>query len=201
MKYKYIHYNENDTLNGMFVFLNEHYPKLFEIKATTHNDVAGTSPRDITKRDRNKSKYWATANNDLEMIISFTHHILLTSYTIENIGKGHSWMMNWTIFGSNDKTNWEIIDQRKGEIFCESPYPDENLGLHCSDSKNLSYFVENPKFYSQFKIRNDLNSCEGPFIMRSLEFHGLTTFQSLCTIILKVTVPQLISSYIAILLP
>ena len=198
MKYKYIHYNENDTLNGIFVYLNEHYPKLFEIQ--TSKQIPDNGALVITKRDPNKSKHWTTANNDPEMIISFTHPILLTSYTIENAGVGNTWMMNWTVSGSIDKTNWEIIDQRKGEIFCEE---NPQVEGHCQDqSKNLSYFVANPKFYSQFKIRNDLNSAGRNYIiMRSLEFHGLTTFQSLCTIIRKATSPQLISSFIAIFLP
>ena len=90
MKYKYIHYNENDTLNGMFVFLNEHYPKLFEIEATTSLILNGTSPRDITKRNRSQYEFWATPNDYTEMIISFTYPILLTSYTIENAGYQHT---------------------------------------------------------------------------------------------------------------
>ena len=137
MKYKYIHFNQNDTLNGIFVYLNEYYPELFEIEATTHNDVAGTSPRDITKRNRSKTEYWATAH-DPEMIISFTHPILLTSYTIENAGLGHTWMMNWTLFGSNNKRNWKLIDQRKCEIFCQEL---PTMAGNCQDSTNLSFFI------------------------------------------------------------
>ena len=177
MKYRFIHYNENDKLNGIFVYLNEYYPKLFEFQ--TSKQITDNGALVLTKRDPNKPTYWATANNDPEMIISFTHPILLTSYTFENAGSGYSWMMNWTIFGSNDKRNWKLIDQRKGEIFCDSPYSN-TLGLHCFDTKTISYFVDNPKFYSQFKIRNDLNSCDEKYIiMHSLEFHGLTTFQTL----------------------
>ena len=84
----------------------------------------------------------------------------------------------------NNKRNWKLIDQRKGEIFCDSPY---------------SYFVDNPKFYSQFKIRNDLNSCDEKYIiMHSLEFHGVTTFQTLSTIMRKIAAPSFLSSYLAI---
>ena len=202
MKYKYIHYNENDTLNGIFAYLNEYYPQLFVVFCSTHETVSTTNPRDVTRRNRPTSyRYWAS-DNDPEMVISFLHPILLTSYTIENAQAGNSWMMNWTVSGSNDLTNWEIIDQREGEIVCENYWSNYNNGFICSERKNASYFVNNPKFFSHIKIKNDQNSINQKYIiMRSLEFHGLTTFFPLCTVIRKMFAPHLISSYIAILLP
>ena len=130
------------------------------------------------------------------MIISFKRPIFLTSYTIEN-ALGHSWMMNWTIYGSNNKEQWELIDKREGEMFCDSPISD--YGLYCGKMNNQSYFVKNPKFFHHFKIRNDLNSCDEKYIiMHSLEFHGLTTFQTLGTIMRKIAAPSFLSSYLAI---
>ena len=176
MKYKYCPYREEDKLNGIFVFLNANYVNAFTIEVSTHENSAST-PYDITRRDNDNDDSFWYSDNDNEMIFSFRYPILLDGYTIENAGYYHSWMANWTIFGSNDKRNWELIDQRQGEIFCDSPYSN-TLGLHCFDTKTISYFVDNPKFYSRFKIRNDLNSCDEKYIiMHSLEFHGLTTFQ------------------------
>ena len=161
MKFKFLHYNESDPLNGIFAFLNKNFSTFFEIEAS--NRDSGVFAREITKRDHDESySYWAT-NSDPEMIITFNHPILLTSYTIEN-AKSHTWMMNWTLFGSNNKKQWEILDKRKGEMFYDH-YTSDIYGLYCPVNTNKSYFVENPKIFSHFKIRNDYNSCNNVYII------------------------------------
>ena len=205
MKYKYLHFNENDTLNGIFAFLNQnYYYTLFEVHATTNPVVPGfPSPRAITQRNQSKSyQYWAS-DDQPEMTISFTHPILLTAYTFENAGSGHSLMVNWTIFGSNNNITWETIDERKGEVTCTPDYYEfgTETRFSCKERNNVTYAIENPKFFFHIKIRNDFNSGHQKYIiMRSLEFHGLASFFHLCTLIRKFYLSHLISSYIVILL-
>ena len=193
-----MHYYHDDPLDGIFVYLNRYHPTFFDIEASTVSWLTDVEPRDITNRNRSGSSlYWAT-NYELDMIISFKRPIFLTSYTIENAA-GHSWMMNWTVFGTNHKKQWDKIDERKGEIFCDNPSTSDN-GLRCSPNTNKTYFIQNPKFFNSIKIRNEKNTInENYIIMRSLEFHGLVTFSPLVSVLRKVTAPHLISC-IAILL-
>ena len=82
MKYKYIRYIENDALNGVFAYLNRYFPKLFVVEANSQVGL-NVSPHEITRRDRDDSYSHWTSDSDAQLIISFTHPILLTSYTIE----------------------------------------------------------------------------------------------------------------------
>ena len=187
-KIKYFPYREKDELNGIFVYLNKHYEQEFTIEATTHTNLQHLTPYSITKRDNDENyNYWVSGENDEDMVFSFRHPVLIDAYTIENGGPQHSWMSNWSIFGSKNKNEWLKIDQQKGELFCDAK--EVFYGKICDDTNgrsNKTYFIGSPSYFYHIKIENDWNSINGHYIiMRSLEFFGIIQFAPLGTIIQK----------------
>ena len=185
-KYKFFHFNHESPLDGIFASFGPERKKYFQIEASTLDLVPDTTPYNITSRDNPSSYvYWATASSENEMIISFYKSILITSYTIENAGQSHSWMRNWTIFGSNNKKEWLEIDHREDEEFCT--YYIHESKKYCGSPNprsNQTYVVQNPKYFHHILFRCEENSLNSKYIiMRSLEFFGLIPYSPLCSIV------------------
>ena len=202
--YKNFPFKEDDKLNGVFTYLNQKRLKTFRIEATVHETVPLTTAYDITERDNSENfVYWASARGSQEMIISFRKPILFTGYTFENAGSPYSWMMSWTIFGSNDRSQWENIDHQEDEIFCQnnSTHPTGFICAEPNPRSNISYLIKEPKYYSHIKIQNDKNSVTGNYIiLRSLEFFGFIPYSYFCSRQCKYSFFHLSSCFIALVL-
>ena len=170
---KYIPYDENDKLKGIFNFYNHVLQRQqFEIYTKTHSSHTSIDPIEITKRDNQKFIYWCSAIDYPNITFHFEYPILVTSYSIENARpdfESHSYPKEWLVSGSNDNFTWNEIDKQKDINFCNS-----KNGV-CTKTAVFSFTIKYPEYYSYIRFTNIKNSVSDDikyFLLSSLELFG-----------------------------
>ena len=178
---KYIPFNEEDKLSGIFNFYNHILQdQQFKIvNATTSTGHDGSGPIILTLRNKTKDEFWWSQPPDQSVTFCFDFPVLVTSYSLENApdvsGTKHSYPVEWIVYGSNNKIDWDEIDNQTDIAFCSEKF--------CSETKVFSFSIKYPDYYSCLRITNVKNSdSKQSLILSAVEFFGEIKYPiNICT--------------------
>lgn len=158
---------EKPNETSIFKKLSKKHGGLREAVSVTCSSVGGGCPEDILVKS-NAYCYTKDIENQFFEFDFKSNQVLVSRYelTTPNCGNDGNYPKSWSLEGSNDRENWEIIDIRKNDVSLHGP------------KKTSSFIIENNDeiFFRYIKIKQQ---GEGHalkpnymLILSQIEFYG-----------------------------
>lgn len=167
-------YKHDDKFDGIIKYLqsesNGNIKNMIEITSSTLHSQSFSQYNVCLFDDKDNNKYFHTTDKQNSWIcFDFKDHkIIPLNYIIKSssYGQNHNNPKTWVIEGSNDKTNWEQLDEQK-----DCPYLNGQYLVHTFD---ISKRIEKPFRYIQMKQTggNWQGNSVYYFTLGSIEFYG-----------------------------
>lgn len=158
--------DKQNEFDGLMNYLRKNSNIKDEISITNSSYGGGKDPFDLVKYE-DKKCYYETSSNDSNSWICFefkNHKIIPSSYIIRSYYTDGNWhLKSWNIEGSNDNTNWVILDKQQ-----------DNSLLNGGNNVHLFPISNNSQSFKYLRIHLTGQNWRNNYglMMNSIEFYG-----------------------------